>query len=80
MRDEIDLDNLGDEQLLELFSVADELNMPDYAGQALDVYFARHKKVLDSSPAPISNVPRTGLKGAVLRLFWRQRPVGEGRR
>lgn len=65
-RDEIDLRNLGDEQLLELFSVADELNMKDYASEALDEYFAREKNKNKKAPI-IHAVPNW-----IPKIFWHQ--------
>jgi hypothetical protein len=65
----------SDVDLLEVFSVADEQGHKAYANEVLDLYFDRRKL----SPAVVSNVPTRGLLGAVLRLFWRQGGVGEGR-
>jgi hypothetical protein len=77
-RDEIDLSNLGDIELLELFSVADEQGLKEYAGEALDEYFRRFGKHFDSSPTPISSAPKTGILGVICRRSSHQVRGGGG--
>jgi hypothetical protein len=64
-RDEVDFEKFSDEQLLDFFNLADDQGHCDYAGQALDVYFARQKtKIIHDVPAWLHWLPS---------VFWHQK-------